>query len=219
MGTRSGITEVVTVSPLRWTMFLAAALLGMLIIFGVSGDTAFAKGKPTAFSADGLVTGLDGGDVQAAGQSGRFVVQNRIATGNLDAGATSDLHGAFSFTFGTNVPLLTQSGQIHGTVTLAGEEFEASVVAKSVSPGVVGLIVDGGVFLVAPITLVDGQLTFTSGTQGHGTFGATIWAKIDFGGHIVGVASSGVAILDGTFTPIGLDTGISTVAIGGDWHG
>ncbi|MCH8236119.1 MAG: hypothetical protein IIC29_08345, partial [Chloroflexi bacterium] len=130
----------------------------------------------------------------------------------------------FSFTFGTNVPLLTQSGQIHGTVTLPGEKFEASVVAESVSPGVVGLIFDGGLFLFAPITLVDGQLTFTSGTQGHGTFGATIWAKIDFGGHIVGVADGLRFVMITNDDPIefvftGDVVGDSEINISGNWHG
>ncbi|MCH7911186.1 MAG: nickel pincer cofactor biosynthesis protein LarB, partial [Candidatus Hydrogenedentes bacterium] len=199
----------------------SAALLGMLIIFGASGDTAFAKGKPTAFSADGLVTGLDGGDVQAAGQSGRFVVQNRIATGNLDAGATSDLHGAFSFTFGTNVPLLTQSGQVHGTVTFAGGDIVANVTAISSFAGVPGgTIVPGfGPVGIVPLNL-NGRLTFTSGAQGNGSIDATIWAVIDpVGGHIVGVVPNA---LDGVlpyFDDLGNFlgfTGISDVSIAGD---
>ena len=49
MGFRSGISEAVAVSPVRKTMFFAAALLGLLVIFGASGDLTSRKLIPALY--------------------------------------------------------------------------------------------------------------------------------------------------------------------------
>ncbi|MCH8817568.1 MAG: hypothetical protein IIC92_07560, partial [Chloroflexi bacterium] len=62
MGARSEIYEAVAAAPVRKTMIFAAALLGLLVIFGASGDTVFAKGRPAADSASATLVQVDRGD-------------------------------------------------------------------------------------------------------------------------------------------------------------
>ncbi|MCH8235777.1 MAG: hypothetical protein IIC29_06600 [Chloroflexi bacterium] len=105
MGFRSGISEAVAVSPVRKTMFFAAALLGLLVIFGASGSVVDAQG-PKGLNAEGTVSSIspelvDGDVVKPAGNSQRFIVKDRTADGLFDEGG--DLEGAFTFKFGTNV--------------------------------------------------------------------------------------------------------------------
>lgn len=243
MGTRSGITEVVAVSPLRWTIFLATALLGMLIIFGVSGDTAFARGKPTAFSGTGFVLGIDGGDVTNAGNSDRFVVKERSVNGFVDPPplAAGPLFGAFSATFGTNVPILSQSGNIHGDLSLGGDgagnfAFGASFVAKSKITSLSGTIPSEGTFVGfeqflpdgmpvgAPVfghiaaLKIDGKMTFTSGAQGHGTVDGIFWVIVDpLTGHITGGAIPQQEFTN-VLTGFPEESGLSTISMDGTWH-
>ena len=122
---------------LTLTVLLAAALVA---IAGATGQIAMAKGEPTQFVSQGLTDilfdpatppGIDQGDVKPAGKSGRFVVKDRTVTGALTAILPGSPEGRFTFVYGTNVPLLTQSGQIHGTLSIAGGEIEARVSGRS----------------------------------------------------------------------------------------
>ena len=174
--------------------------VGLLVIgslLALSPTTAPAGGAPSAFFAQGLITGIDEGNVTPAGKSGRFVVKERVVTGVLGG----SIGGPFQFTFGSNVPLLTQSGQIHGVLLVDG--YEASVAASSslgLTPvpcpdpdGVTCIATPAGNFV--PGLVINGTFTFTSGTQGHGTASAWIIPAIDPNtGHIVGVIAGALTL-------------------------
>lgn len=149
---------------------VAAAVIAALAAFGSTEAVA------EDFGAVGQITDIDEGNVKAAGKSGRFVVKERTVTGTLSGivGGTS-VNEEFTFTFGTNVPLMTQSGNIHGTLTFGN--YEAKVAAKSQ----LGITPVG-----YPGLLINGTLTFTDGTQGHGVVDAWVIPNI-VDGHIVGV--------------------------------
>jgi hypothetical protein len=160
---------------------------------------ALAPGAATADSAQFLVTGpivgIDAGEVKAAGKSGRFVVKNRHLTGTLyGVVADEQLAGVpFTFTFGTNVPLLTQSGNLHGVLSFG--PYEARIAAKGeigLTPltcedadGVACIPTPAGNFV--PGLIIDGVTTFTHGTTGHGAASAWLIPKIDETGHVIGV--------------------------------
>jgi hypothetical protein len=161
---------------------------------------ALAPGAAAADSAQFLVTGpivgIDAGDVKAAGKSGRFVVKNRQVTGTLyGVVADEQLAGTpFTFTFGTNVPLMTQSGNLHGVLSFG--PYEARVAAKSeigltslsceVADGVTCIPTPAGNFV--PGLIIDGVTAFTHGTTGHGTASAWLIPMIDPAtGHVIGV--------------------------------
>ena len=211
---------------LRMRKFASGLLLvGILMMMTTVAATA-AKGNWSEFSAEGVISGITPGDVRPAGNSGRFVVKDRTISGLLGG----DLEGPFSFTYGTNVPIATQSGQIHGKASLADGAFEANVVAQSslvagpaiavdlsISPpsgsrlpgAVVGIVVGVG---------FDGKLIFTSGTQGRGTIVGELWTFVSLEGHIIEVAPSGLLLLD-PITYEFLDwTGVSGLEITGQWH-
>ncbi|MCH7642113.1 MAG: hypothetical protein IIC30_02420 [Chloroflexi bacterium] len=207
-------------------MFLAAALLGMLIVFGVSGDTAFAKGKPTAFSASATIESIDAGDVTAAGKSGRFIVKNRMVGGVADG----DLEGAFAATFGTNVPIESQSGTIHGDLALAGDGAgtftytanlvaKSSLVAASAGTSFLGIGPSGEVTGRIAAIDIDGTMTFTSGTQGHGTVSGTLWVIVDaVNGHIIGGAFPVQTFFNVVTGTPGDVSGLSEIDMEGTWH-
>lgn len=169
------------------------------LLLAVSPVTAPAGG-PAPFAAYGPIVGIDAGDVAPAGKSGRFLVKDRGVTGYLFGSIGDGVGEAFVFTFRTNVPLLTQSGQIHGML-LAGP-YGARVVASSslgLSPvpcaipdGVTCFPTPAGNFV--PGLLIEGTFAFSSGTQGDGTFDAWVIPVLDANGHIAGVFAGAVTL-------------------------
>lgn len=160
-----------------------AGLVALMLMTAVlPSGTALAGGKPAAFSTQGSITSIDEGQVKPAGGSGRFVVSARSVGGDLYG---PDLVGAYTLNFGTNVPITTQSGQFHGTLSVAGG-YEAAV-QGSTSLGLTPIGYPG--------LLIDGTLTFTEGTQGHGQVSGWLIPNIDPNtGHIVGVLAGAVSV-------------------------
>jgi hypothetical protein len=144
----------------------------------------------------GPIVGIDDGKVKAAGKSGRFVVKNRHVTGTLSGvvGDDEPLAGVpFTLTFGTNVPLMSQSGNLHGVLSFG--PYQARVTAKS-EIGLTPLGCDGADGCTCmpttegnfrPGLIIEGVATFTHGTTGHGTASAWLIPMIDETGHIIGV--------------------------------
>jgi len=205
---------------MRWLVVAATrtrdALLTTILVVTLGTMPALAGGPPRLFVASGsfLATGpawsITPGDVTAAGTSGRFVVKDRTLTGFFSSG---DAIGPFSFTFGTNVPLLTQSGQFHATLAI-GPVAEPSIQATARGAsnlqhgGVVLVVLGMNPLVVAPAVVlgVSGSWTFVDGAQGHGGITGTITAVIDPStGHILSLAPTGLPLLDAkTRQPIGL---------------
>ncbi|MBM3957007.1 MAG: hypothetical protein FJ313_03015 [Gemmatimonadetes bacterium] len=173
----------------------ALLVLALWAVEGTSGTIALARGIPVQFASHGVMDtlfdpttppGIDQGDVIPAGKSGRFVVKDRTVTGTLSALLPGSPEGRFSFTYGTNVPLLTQSGQIHGTLSIAGG-LEAKVRAES---ALLGYSPEG-----LPVIGITGRLTFTSGAQGTGDIQGVIVPVLDPATlHIIGLAYGEVGI-------------------------
>jgi hypothetical protein len=65
------------------------------------------------FSASGAIEAINPGNVKPAGKSDRFIVEERQVSGRL----SGDLSGPFTLTYAANVPIATQSGQLHGTMS------------------------------------------------------------------------------------------------------
>lgn len=170
-----------------WLAPLAGAV-GLVSLVTVAPASA-----ATSFLLTGLVEGIDEGDVAAAGTSGRFVVSDRHINGHL-SGTIGDAlltNTPFQFTFRTNVPLSTQSGNLAGTLTFNG--YEARVSARSTLglttvPCVVGttgcLPVGGGAGRL-PGLLITGTLALTKGLAGNGTVDGFVVPILDAEGHIV----------------------------------
>lgn len=188
---------------------MAAATIAAFAAFGSTQAVA------DDFALGGQITTIDDGNVKAAGKSGRFVVKNRHVGGTLSGfiGDTPLVNVPFTFTFGTNVPIMTQSGNIHGTLVIDNGAYNAKVAAKSaigVTPApcpaawaaVYGCIETApGVFFF-PGLLINGKLTLTNGdAQGHGTvdgYGSVdgwVIPIIDPAtGHIVGVFAGALSL-------------------------
>lgn len=192
--------------------FSLLALLSLLLLVVVPGGTALAMGKPVPFGAVGTIATIDEGDVSAAGVSTRFVVKERSVGGVL----FGSLSGGYTLTYGSNVPIATQSGQIHGTLTVGSYVAKVTGSSELLAGPVLAL---HPVLGPVPVVLlgINGNLTFTDGTQGNGTFEAVVWAIITLDGHIVGVLPAGITLVDLSFTPVGISTP-SGVSVSGQWH-
>jgi hypothetical protein len=159
------------------------------------------------FRAGGEISTIDDGDVKAAGASGRFIVRNRHVGGTIAGviGTTvipADRPEPFTFTFKTNVPIQTQSGNIQGRLEFG--PYEAKVIGMSqlgVTPvpcpaGWEAWCVPGADSnLYLPGLLITGTATFTEGAEGGGTVSAFIVPKLTPEGHIDGIIAAGLTIV------------------------
>lgn len=173
-------------------------LLAVGLLLVLAPATGLAGGPPTPFVASGPILTIDAGDVTAAGKGGRFVVNAREVTGRLFGSIGGATGEPYTFTFGTNVPLMTQSGEIHGTLTAGGNEVRVhatSDIGVTPIPCVVappGTPCLGGYL---PGLLLQGTFTFTAGAQGHGTATGWVIPAIDpTNGHIVGVLGGAIEL-------------------------
>jgi hypothetical protein len=185
----------------RWIRTATAAVMALLAALAAVPGPAFAD--PVQFFLSGPITGIDSGKVKAAGKSGRFVVKERNVTGTLEGFIDDEpvSEQPFQFTFGTNVPLMTQSGNLHGVLSFG--PYEAHVAAKSeigLTPfvcappdGVTCIQTPAGNF--RPGLIIDGVATFTHGATGHGTASASLVPRIDPNtGHIVEVIAGEITV-------------------------
>jgi hypothetical protein len=186
MGMRISLGRIVAAS--------AIALLAAL------GPVQAVSAEP--FLAVGRITTIDDGDVKAAGNSGRFIVRNRSVGGFISGTVGTDefVEEPFTFTFKTNVPIQTQSGNIQGTLSFG--PYEAKVIAKS-ELGLTPVRCEGTEFealcvqtpegLFLPGLLITGSVRFTEGAEGSGTVNAFL-VPIVQDGHIVDVFAGGLTI-------------------------
>jgi hypothetical protein len=206
------MTNMSTIRAMRASVFvllLAAAMLAFGASSALAGQSAPSASAIYFPGAEGW--GITPGDVDAAGASGRFVVKDRTLSGVFLPG---DISGPFSFTFGTNVPLQTQSGQFHGSLNvpatgvqaaargsskLAGEPALACLAACAV-PGFPA----GVPYAVAVSLDLTGSLTYTAGARGVAVIDGTITVAIDPDtGHILFLVPQGVPLLSLTdFTTV-----------------
>ena len=177
---------------------------GVIAAVAAIGPVQAVSAEP--FQAGGKITSIDDGDVKAAGTSGRFVVRNRHVGGTIAGfvGTTpitvDGVPQPFTFTFKTNVPIQTQSGNIQGHLSFG--IYEAKVIAKSeigVVPCPAGwepwcMEIQTGTF-VLPALLITGSVAFTEGAEGHGTVNGYIVPRLSEEGHILGVLDGGLMIL------------------------
>ena len=188
------------------------ALLSLLLIVVSSGTVLAAE--PVPLNAVGLLTTVVEGDVDPAGDSGRSVVSARSISGTM---VGPDLWGPFSVVFDTNVDL-TQSGQLHGTMTVG--DYEAAVQgASELSAGPVLALLSVDPLVVVPVVYlgVSGTFTFTNGPEGHASFDGGVWIIVTPDGRIVDVLPEGIPLLDLDLNPVGI-SGPSLVTISGQWH-
>ncbi len=150
-------------------LFLAAimVLAGTVMVPGV------VNAAPESFSTSGSITDISAANEQPAGNSGRFVVYERTATGFFNDG---DLDGPFSMIYKANVELATQAGTMSGKLTSGSFTFAVSGKSQPIS----WFSVDGGMI---------GQLSgrWNSSTQkvdGEGTFTSNILFIPTPDGHI-----------------------------------
>lgn len=167
------------------------AFVSVIGLLGITSAPAFA-GPQVPFSASGTIQTIDDGDVKAAGQSGRFTVRDRHITGTL----TGSIGGPFVITFDSNVPIATQSGQIHARM-IAGVYEANMTLASSTGPTPVECETPNGATCIAtpggnlvPGLLLNGRMNFLSGAKGQGIVTGWLIPILDEQGHIVSIAAS-----------------------------
>ena len=161
--------------------------------------SSVAWGQTEPFSATGQITFIDAGVVKPAGKSGRFVVQERHVEGTL----VGDINGDFLMTYMANVPITTQSGQLHGTLDISDNSGTTNI-ARFQATSSIGLTPlscdspDGKTCIetlqgkFVPGLWING--TFTEGGQGYGLVSAWIVPELDFEEHIRGIVGGQLTI-------------------------
>ena len=142
--------------------------------------------KPADFSASGTITGISPGDVFPAGESGRWVVAEREIEGNFD-GDIGDIGGPFTLTYKANVELATQSGNLHGWLTVGEDSYVLKVNGEIEPLEFWGWYAEG--IPLYKLT-INGRWTFTDGARGQGDFNAWVIFIPTLEGHVGSIVDS-----------------------------
>ncbi len=150
---------------------LVMAFFLALLLFAIPATALAAEMSPV--TAYGTLDSISVSIEKPAGESGRVVVLERTLEGTFLSG---DLAGAFSITYHTNVVLLTQAGNIAGSLRWGDLVFRLNGKSQPVT----WVPVPGGMI---------GQLTVTgkwelTGGKGKGTFEAFLVFVPTEAGHI-----------------------------------
>jgi hypothetical protein len=175
-----------------------ASILFSVVAFavGLLSVPAFA-GSPKPFSASGPISTIDKGNVEPAGESGRFIVRERHITGTFAGAINAD----FTITYDANVPLATQSGPVHAR--MSADVYEANMtIMSSLGLTPVPCWTPDGVTCIAtpegpsyvPGLLLNGRMDFLSGAQGTGNVSGWLIPELDADGHIKRILASSLTI-------------------------
>ena len=147
-------------------------------------------------SLSGTIGTIDAGDVTPAGNSGRYLVDDRHVGGEI----SGDIEGTFLMTYDANVAIASQSGPVKGTFEFHDEDDYITYIARftarsegeltSFEPGV------GGTMELE----IDGRLNFHDEAQGRADWDAWIKVALDAEGHIVSILDSDMNI-EGSWEP------------------
>ena len=125
--------------------------------------------KPVGFGASGIITEVSPGEISPAGNSGRWIVDERQMFGAL----SGHVNGDFTLTYAANVELKTQAGSFHGTLEVDSLLFKVRGKSQLVGPCSYYGIVDT---LYGPVptnicTLeTSGGWTLIQGAKGNGDY-------------------------------------------------
>lgn len=167
---------------------LVFSVILALLLTVLMPTTAFAA-KPLPVHAEGAITSIEdtviGENVFPAGDSGRFRVVDRVISGGL----SGDIAGDFILTYKANVDLLTQAGNLHGTLTTGDYTFKinGAIAPLEMVPTIYGYL---------PMLTITGHWSRPGG-PGNGTFGAWVVFIPDEYGHVVWIIDSSFT-MDGT---------------------
>ena len=130
--------------------------------------------KPVGFTASGIISEVLPGDIFPAGQSGRWVVDERQMSGII----LGDINGEFTLTYSANVNLETQAGSFHGTIEV--DSLLINVIGKSQLvgdsyPGPTIPTPFGPTSTTVRALETTGSWAFISGSMGNGDYyGVTV---------------------------------------------
>lgn len=151
--------------------------------------------KPVDFGASGIITYIElGGSVFPAGDSDRWRVASRYLEGTFLPGG--DINGDFTLAYKANVDS-TQAGNLHGTITVVGEDSYVLKVNGKIEPLEIVWFEPLGTYL--PKLTISGHWTFTDGARGQGDFDASL-IFIPSGEH-VGMVVAGAFDMTGKWQP------------------
>lgn len=172
----------------RRLLFVSLALVLMLMALA---PTALAA-KPQPFYAAGVITGIEdtviGDNAFPAGDSGRWRVVDRQIEGELLSG---DITGSFLMTYKADVELVTQAGNLHGTLETGGYTFRVNgkIQPLEMVPSPLGVDL--------PKLTISGHWSLVAGSgPGQGNFDAWVIFIPDEYGHVVAIVASSF-VMDG----------------------
>ena len=139
---------------------LTVALALVLLV-----PTAAFAAKPVAFLASGTISSISPGDVQPAGNSGRWIVHERDLYGTI----SGDINGDYVLNYRATVDE-NQEGNLAGKLTVQGQDvYNLSINGKS-QPMEFVWFEPFNTYL--PRLSINGKWAFIKGEQGQGTFEA-----------------------------------------------
>lgn len=167
--------------------------MALVMIMAALMPSQVLAAKPVPFVATGNVWYITPGTVKPAGDSGRFVVIERDILGFMNAG----IIGVYTFSYKANVELLTQAGNLHGTLTVGGYVLNMSGKTQPLEysgeadcPAVGSPVSPCSVFT----STIDGHWNFLVGARGEGNFNSDVFLIIDWTGHVVWIDGGSVTL-------------------------
>jgi len=149
-----------------------------LLLTFIMPSAAMAAKPEQSPVAVGYISGITDGTVFPAGNSGRFRVMEREISGGLEGA----INGHFTLAYRANVDLMTQAGQMHGTLTAGDYVFK-------VNGEFLPLSWVGEPFGSPCVIAVNGNWNCIEGGKGNGKFTAAATVILTPDGHVYEILS------------------------------
>ena len=143
--------------------------LVLALALGVVAPVPALAAKPADFGASGVITDVSQGDIFPAGNSGRWIVDERQMFGTI----SGDVNGEFILTYAANVELETQAGSFHGTLEIGSLLVQVRGKSQLIGPRHPGPEIPTPYGLTPTIIRVletTGGWTFGKGGTGNGDY-------------------------------------------------
>ena len=159
--------------------------LVLALVLTILMPAAAIAAKPVPFNSNGIITHISPGTVFPAGDSGKWVVVERDLNGTFLSGG---IEGDFTMTYKANVELLTQAGNLHGTLEVSPYALKLNGKIQPLEMVPTALGVD------LPMLTIKGNWTFINGAKGRGDFYVWVIFIPTPEGHVGSIVASAVGL-------------------------
>lgn len=169
---------------------LVLAIVVMLLVPSVAmaaSPTKPAPSQPSSFTAEGVFSSIDTGNVKELGNSGKWLVKDRHIQGQFLSGDLGT--SAFTITYGGVFDLATQQGNLAGKM-----EVDSNLIGITGTVAPLTMVYFEPYATYLPKLTIGGQWTGLRGLHAHGSFKAWMIFIPDSEGHVLAIVDSSFAM-------------------------